>query len=123
MGAMRSRTFIVKGSFALCLETCTVTGAVLSFEHSSSLSAVLALFLATCLCDSRLAARMVRLLEPVWHRMSGYQAAVPLDFACPAPTSTHRLCTLPQNKRDAYSTPNVRVSRTRAPPSSSAPRQ
>ncbi len=114
---MRTHNSLVKESLTICLETCTATGAVLSFQYSSSLSIILAVALATYLWDSRLAACVERLIEPLWHRMNDYPTVLaPGASACLDPTSTHRMCTLPQNKRDSYRTPNVRVSRTRAPP-------
>lgn len=113
---MRSHSSIVEDSVSLCFEACTAAGAVLSYQYSSSLSVVLALILATYLWDSRLAACVERLIEPFCHRVRSWPAGLPLVSACPDPTSTHRLCTLPQNKRESYATPNVRISRTRAPP-------
>jgi hypothetical protein len=109
---------------SLCFQTCTATGAVLAFEYSSSASLILALVLATYLCDTAVEAYAERLIVPFWHRVRGCQPALVLNPACLDPTSTHRLCTLPQNKRHSYATPNVRISRSRAPPRvPSTPRQ
>ncbi len=113
---MRRQASIVEESVAICLETCTATGAVLSFQYSSGLGIFLALALAGYIWESRLAAYVEWLFEPLWRRVSSYSAALPGTCAGLDPTSTHRLCTLPQNKRDSYRTPNVRVSRPRAPP-------
>lgn len=120
---MRSHHSSVKERVSICLETCTATGVLISFEYSSSLSIILAVALATYLWESKLAAYVERLIEPFWHRISSYPTALAPASPGLDPTSTHRLCTLPQNKRDAYRTPNVRVARTRAPPGILAPRQ
>jgi hypothetical protein len=115
---------LVNETVSLCLRTCTATGAVLAFEYYSSVSLVLALVLAAFLCDTTVEACAQRLIVPFWHRVRGCRLAPVLNSPCLNPTSTHRLCTLPQNKRDSYATPNVRISRSRAPPRvPSTPRQ
>ena len=83
----------------------------------SSISATLALVLATFFCDPAVEAFAERLFLPMWQRVLRYRPAVEvLNSALLDPTSTHRLCTLPQNKQHSYSTPNVRIIRSRAPP-------
>ncbi len=111
----------MKDSISFCLETCTATGAVIAYEYSSSLSIILALALATYLWESRLAAYVERLIEPFWNRISSYPTALAPAFPDLDPTSTHRLCTLPQNKRNSYRTPRARVAGPRAPPGILAP--
>jgi hypothetical protein len=117
--AMESRPapqLVIDRTVSLCFQTCTATGAVLAFQYSSGLSLILALVLATYLCDSAIEACADRLIAPFWQRVRGCQPAQALNSACLDPTSTHRLCTLPQNKRHSYATPNRRISRSRAPP-------
>ena len=119
-----SPQLVMNETVALCLRTCTATGAMLAFEYYSSVSLALALVLTAFLCDTAVEACADRFIVPFWHRVRGCRLAPVLDSPCLNPTSTHRLCTLPQNKRDSYATPNVRISRSRAPPRApSTPRQ
>ncbi len=101
---------------SLCVQTATATGALVAMGCYSSVSAVLALVLATFFCDTAVEAFAERLFLPIWQRVRRCQPALNLDSAHLDPTSTHRLCTLPQNKRHSYTNPNVRITRSRAPP-------
>ncbi len=106
----------VSETVSLCVQTCAATGAVIAVGCCSSMSAMLALVLATFFCDSAVEAVAEYLFLPIWQRVRRCQPALALDSACLDPTSTHRLCTLPQNKQHSYTTPNVRITRSRAPP-------
>ncbi len=106
----------VSEALSLCVQAATATGAVVALGCYSSMSAMLALVLATFFCDPAVEAFAEHLFMPIWQRVRRCRPAVALNSACLDPTSTHRLCTLPQNKRHSYNTPNVRVTRSRAPP-------
>ncbi len=108
-GAAVARTVLI------CFQTCIASGAVLGFQDSPRLSLVLAFVLTTSLCDT-FQIHPERLVAPFWHKIRGFQPTLALNSTSLAPASTHRLCTIPQNKRDTYPTPNVRISRSRAPP-------
>lgn len=113
---METYTSVINRTASLCFQTSTATGAMLGFEYSSSVSLILALVLAIFLCDTAVETYAERLIVPFWHRVRARRPALALNSACLDPTSTHRLCTLPQNKRHSYATPNRRISRSRAPP-------
>lgn len=107
----------VSEALSLCFQTAAATGAVVAVGCYSSVSAMLALVLATFFCDTAVEAFAERLFLPIWQRVRRCRPAVEaLNSAHLDPTSTHRLCTLPQNKRHSYATPNVRITRSRAPP-------
>ena len=106
----------VSETVSLCVQTCTATGAVIALGCYSSVSAMLALVLAAFFCDTAVEAVAEHLFLPIWQRVRRCQPALALNSALLDPTSTHRLCTLPQNKRHSYTTPNVRITRSRAPP-------
>lgn len=106
----------VSETVSLCFQTATATGAVVAVGCYASVSAMLALVLATFFCDPAVEAFAEHLFLPIWQRVRRCQPALTLDSAHLDPTSTHRLCTLPQNKRQSYITPNVRITRSRAPP-------
>ncbi len=107
----------VAEALSLCFQTAAATGAVVAVSCYSSVSAMLALVLATCFCDTAVEAFAERLFLPIWQRVRRCRPAVEaLNSTHLDPTSTHRLCTLPQNKRHSYATRNVRITRSRAPP-------
>lgn len=106
----------VSETISLCFQAATTTGAMVALGCYSSVTAMLALVLATFFCDTAVEAFAERLFLPIWQRVRRCQPVLTLDSAHLDPTSTHRLCTLPQNKRHSYNTPNVRITRSRAPP-------
>ena len=115
---------VVNQTVSFYLRPCAVAETALAFEYSSGVSLILALILAACLCDTTVEVCSDGLFAPFWDRARACRLAPVLCGACLDTTSTHRLCTLPQGKRDSYPTPNVRITRSRAPPRvPSKPRQ
>jgi hypothetical protein len=107
---------VVNQTVSFYLRPCAVAETALAFEYSSGVSLILALILAACLCDTTVEVCSDGLFAPFWDRARACRLAPVLSGACLDTTSTHRLCTLSQNKQHFYAKRCVRISRSRAPP-------